>query len=53
MTTYADPFIRFVLGFVPFYYVLKLGLYLALAHPNIDLAMRLYLKFIKPKTTKI
>jgi hypothetical protein len=51
--TFYDPILRFILGFVPLYYLLKLFLYVSLMHPRIDLAMQLFNGVIKPRITKV
>lgn len=51
--THFDPLLRFLLGFMPLYYLLKLCLYIALMHPLSDWAMLFFVRFLKPYIVKV
>lgn len=51
--THFDPLLRFLLSFMPLYYLLKLCLYVALMHPQTDWAMLLFTRFLKPFVVKV
>lgn len=53
MTVYLDPALRLVLSFVPLYDLLRLGIYVALMHPQIDWSMQLFVRFLKPHLIKV
>ncbi|CAD8127711.1 unnamed protein product [Paramecium sonneborni] len=46
--TLADSTLGFALEFIPFYHILKLALYVALFHPQVKGAEKLYDSFVAP-----